>query len=240
MTESFYDEFFAQSDWLAEGEYGGKRIEHAGEAFWAATTAASISIEVLDAAYANDDLAHTLMGTALYDDAMHGRIGQEWDEERNAIAEQTVLDFSDKWPRMREHLLELQLVSWVSAAENYVKAVLLEFSSTNLGAIQTTDDPLASEERLWNGVDERYRKAVKKKESTSGAWVALCIASRIPDKVKINLQQWEASGEGQAIDEITLIRNVIVHKRGLVGKPHQMARYTRAFAGFTVCIDPTF
>lgn len=235
MTEEFIREFFDQSEWLSQGQYGGKRIEHAEKAFWAATAAASVSIKVLDAAYANDDLALTLMGTELYNDVMRGRIGQEWDEERDAIAEQTAVDFSDKWPRLREHLLELQLISWVSAAENYVKAVLLEFSSTH-----TSDDPFSSDERQWNGVDEGYRKAVKKKQSTSAAWVALCIESSISDIVKINLRQWEASGDAKAIDEVTKIRNEIVHKGGLVVKPHQMARYTRAFAGFTVCIDPTF
>ncbi len=257
MTKDLLDDYFAQSTWLKDGLYGGQRIEYAEEAFWAATTSAKMSIKVLDAAFANDELAASLMGLALFDDAFRGGVGKEWEEEWEASAEQEASDFSANWPHMREHLRNLHMVSWVSAAENYVKGLLLQFSSATAIVNASSDDAAATEERQWNEVDKQYRKAVKNRESTSAAWVDLCVESSIPDQVKQSVKHWRAEGDVRAIDEMVLLRNAVVHKGGLIGmeagqtlglRPFervritaaQMARYTRAFGAFAICIDPTF
>lgn len=246
--------------WLSNGKYGGRLVLHAEERLSAVSMASSISIDVLDAVIGDDSLVSSLTVRALIDDLKHERFGREYSEERQCIAANTVDDFHLAWPSMRQSMRENYLVSLVSSLENYVMSLLVEFPP--LGTIQNSKLPPNDNdpELDWQKADSAYKKAVKTEKSASRAWVSLCRQSSIPENVKNAVLKWGNDEiSARMVEEMVLVRNVIVHRGGVVsdrlasrlalrGAPHVktvavskecMGHYERAYWGFVVSVTPS-
>ena len=246
--------------WLSKGRHGGVLIQGAEKRLFAVSSAASITIDVLDAVIGDDRLAVSLAVKAHINDLKHGQFGREWDEERQAIATQTTDSFNSAWPEMRERLRENYLVSLVGSLENYVMSLLVEFPPLVAGLDSELHCSDTDAELDWKKADSSYRKAFKAKESASKAWVLLCRQSSIPEEVKKMVAQWgDDAINTHMVDEMVLVRNAIVHRAGVVGEKlaqhlkrrnitpgkkvmvsqESMAHYARAYWGFLASIEPS-
>lgn len=246
-----------EESWLPKGRHGGKSIERAHAALSAAHASASLSIDLLDSVFGHEHLGVNLMARALIEDVKLGRIGVQCGEERDAIAANTVEEFTEGWPAMRDRLRENWLVSLASALEIYVRSLLAEFPNPEYHFDPEPADSDVESTQEWQAADRDYRKTVKAKDSTAAAWVKLIGRSSVPESVKTSVAQWGVSVDAQMIDEMVLVRNDIVHRAGRVGKKlsthvHLLAHhrvnltkahmnhYSRAYWGFVVSIDPSF
>jgi len=210
---------FRDRDWILSGVYGGRLIKSADAAISAVGSDPSLCIDVLDAVYGDERLSNSIASFSWIDDVKLGRIGPEWNQERGAIAENAAQSFTEFWPSMRKRLNDAMLVAFVSAMENYVTSLLVEFPLVKRNSISSEADNERDFENLWEYANRAYRSAVKVSRSTSLAWVKLCVESSIPDDVKIDVEQLMHDQASQSIDEMVLLRNAIVHRAGLAG-PH--------------------
>lgn len=248
---------FRSSDWIAYGTHGGRLIESAEAALTAIGSDTSLCIEVLDSVYGDERLVTALTSRSWIDDIKFGRTGREWDEERSAIAANSVEIFSEFWPSMRIRLNEALLVSLVSTIENYVMSLLVEFPAISGNSVSSVTNIEGASDLAWQEADRSYRKTVKARRSTSAAWAKLCNESSIPDVVKSDVMQWMKEGDSRAIDEMVLLRNSIVHRAGIAGATlaklfgikagdrvsvteQRVTRYRRAYMDFLCRIDPAF
>lgn len=245
---------FRDSDWLATGRHGGRLIQSAQAILSTIGSDIPLCFDVLDSVYGDERLATTLASKTLLDDVRYGRIGGEWDEERHAYAEYSAEQFAEEWPNTRTHMREAQLVSLVSAIENYVKTLVVEFPP-HIGTAEVDTTTEMAPERAWQVADDAYRLAVKRvKGSTGAAWVALCEQSSMPAEVKLAVRDWAIDRHLDAIEEMILLRNAIVHNAGVASvrlaeclqispgtkaavTPELTARYGRAYRSFVVAID---
>lgn len=205
------------SEWILTGTYGGRLVKSADAAISAIGSDSSICIEVLDAVYADERLATILASSSWIDDVKFGRIGREWNQERHAIADTSAETFCEFWPSMRERLNDAMLVSFVSAMENYVTSLIVEFPSVRRQPVSHEEDNEETIELLWQAANRAYRNAVKTVRSTSAAWAKICCESSIPTAVKIDVVNLMQDNNCQTIDEMVLLRNAIVHRSGLAG-----------------------
>lgn len=251
------ESLFRSNDWIANGTHGGRLLESAEAALTAIGSDTSLCIEILDSVYGDERLITALTSHSWIDDVKFGRTGREWDEERSAIAANSVEIFSEFWPSMRIRLNDALLVSLVSTIENYVISLLVEFPAVSGSLVSTVTNIEGATDLAWQVADRSYRNAVKATRSTSAAWAKLCNESSIPDIVKCDVTQWMKDGDWRAIDEMVLLRNSIVHRAGIAEAKmaklfgikagnrvnvteQRVARYRRAYTDFLCRIDPSF
>jgi hypothetical protein len=248
---------FGDSAWIATGRRNGKLLRSAEEVLAAIGSDMQLCLYVLDAVYGDERLSVAFAARALLDDVKFGRIGEEWDEEREAEAQYSVERFTESWKTIRPHMMEAQLVSLVSAIENYIKSLLVEFPAGAEDSSCTDASTEGSPEGAWQVADDAYRMAVKKaKGSVGSAWVDLCEHSSVPAEVKAAVRSWANDTNLRSIEVMILMRNAIVHNAGIAGKklaenlqippatrfaitPKLLARFGRAYRSFTVAIDPS-
>ena len=244
-----------RNDWIATGTRGGRLLESAETVLTALGSDISLCIEVLDSMYGHEHLVTALTSRSWIDDVKFGRTGREWNAERIAIAENSVEIFSEFWPSMRRRLIEALLVSFVSALENYVMSLLVEFPGVSEDPLSGLTNIEGATDHAWQVADRSYRKTVKAESSTSAAWAKLCNKSSMPDCVKLDVMDWLKDGDAQAIDEMVLLRNSIVHQAGIAGATlaelfgikagdqvrvtePRVAHYRRACGKFLCAINP--
>ncbi len=232
------------SDWMAAGIFGGSLVRSAESRVRAVSADLSLCVAVLDAMSSDGMLKARMEVDELLKDVRYGRLGREWTEERSSIAESTASSFQESWPGMRVRLQEASLVALVSAMDTYAIALFVEF-------LQVTGTP---DDRLWTTVDGLVRGHVKSAQSISGAWHLMSASASLPAQVKSEFGAWRVE-YGNAIDEMTLVRNCLVHNAGRVNRrlaevtgfavdaqirlgEQQLTRYRRACWSLTNLIDP--
>jgi len=205
---------FEDGSWTEKGLYGGRYIDRAYIALSTVNLTAALGIEALETLSVDDRLNAALLSKQFIEDMKAGRVGLEWHDERAAIAQYKTTEFKEQWGAMRKNMRENYLVSLCSAAEHFIKMIVTEFPAPSGAVVSTAPATQEDFEILQAEIDEAYRRCLRRTKSASKTWISMCSNSSIPSSAKKDVEQMASTNAARLVDELVLLRNVLVHQAG--------------------------